>query len=109
MKKIILKILFYIPAIIFTALYGVLAIEEIGAISPVVIIWLTLFFASGFLLAKDKFWGCVLGVMPALHLIYMGTQATGQIINETPIGIIVLIFYVACGGFIYWKTKKTQK
>ncbi len=42
----------------------------------------------------------------AIHLIYMGTQETGQIINEMPIGIIVFIFYIICGSFIFYKNKK---
>lgn len=100
------KIVFYIPAIIFAVFYGLLAIANIGAISPFVIVWLVLFLLSGILLVKDIFWGSLLGVLPAIHLIYMGTQETGQIISEIPIGIIVLIFYLVCGGFIFYKNKK---
>ena len=33
-----------------------------------------------------------LEVLTAIHLIYIGTQETGQITNEMPIGIIVLSF-----------------
>lgn len=102
------KIVFYIPAIIFTVLYGLLAIGGIGAISPVVAVWLIFFLTSGILLSKDMFWGGLLGALPAIHLIYMGNQETGQIINEMPIGIIVLIFYIVCGSFIFYKGKKTK-
>ncbi|MGK0466522.1 MAG: hypothetical protein ACJAX4_001810, partial [Clostridium sp.] len=45
---------------------------------------------------------------PAIHLIYKGTQDTGQIFNEMPIGIIVLIFYVICGSFIFYRSKKLK-
>lgn len=97
------KILFYIPAIIFTVFYGFVAVNRIGTISPVVVIWLGLFFMGGILLSKGIFWGSLLGALPAIHLIYMGTRETGQIINETPIGIIILIFYFACGGFVFYR------
>ncbi len=100
------KIVFYIPAIIFAILYGVIAISNIGAISPIVVVWLALFFISGFILNKNVFWGSLLGALPAIHLIYMGTQETGQIINEMPTGIVVLIFYIICGGFVFYKNKK---
>jgi len=100
------KIVFYIPAIIFAVLYGVIAISNIGAISPIVIVWLALFFISGFILNKNVFWGSLLGALPAIHLIYMGTQETGQIVNEMATGIIVLIFYIICGGFVFYKNKK---
>jgi len=47
-----------------------------------------------------------LGILPGIHWIYMGTQYTGQAINEMPIGIIVLIFYIICGSFVFYKNKK---
>ncbi len=103
------KIVFYIPAIIFAVLYGIIAISNIGAISPIVAVWLALFFISGFILNKNVFLGGLLGTLPAIHLIYMGTQETGQIINEMPIGIIVLIFYTICGYFVYRNNKKKQR
>lgn len=99
------KIIFYVPAIIFTILYGVAVISNIGAISPIVVIWLALFFISGFILSKNISWGSLLGVLPAIHLIYMGTQETGQIINEMPVGVVVLIFYITCGYFIHRNNK----
>ena len=83
------KLLFYIPAIMFTLFYGIAALSGYSAISSVVSVWLLLWFISGFLLNKSYFWGSLLGVLPAIHLAYMGTQETGQIISETPIGIVV--------------------
>lgn len=100
------KIIFYIPAIIFSIFYGALTISDIGAISAIVAVWLALFFVSGVLLNKNIYWGSLLGALPAIHLIYMGTQETGQIISETAIGIVVLTFYVICGYFVYRKNKR---
>lgn len=100
------KILYYIPAIIFTLLYGLLAMSGIAVIVPIAIIWLVLFFASGILLSKNLFWGALLGALPAIHMIYMGTRETGQIINEIPIGITILIYYIICGGVVFYKSKK---
>jgi uncharacterized membrane protein (UPF0136 family) len=102
------KIRFYIPAIIFAVFYGMIAISDIGAISPIVFIWLALFFISGYILHKNIYWGSIFGTLPAIHLIYMGTQETGQIINEMPIGIVVLIFYIIC-GYIVYKNYKSSK
>ncbi|MEG2234792.1 MAG: hypothetical protein RRZ42_09220 [Oscillospiraceae bacterium] len=97
------KLWFFIPAVVFTLLYGWLALYGIGAIHPVVAVWLALFWIAGVLLSKTMFWGGLLGVIPALHLIYMGTQETGQIISETPIGIVVLLYYAVCIYFVYKK------
>ncbi len=102
------NLLFYIPAIIFTLLYGILALNGVGAISSVVLVWLALWFISGFTLSKGRFWGCVFGVLPAIQLIYMGTRETGQIISETPIGIAILIFYVICGYWVYRNNKASS-
>lgn len=102
------KILFYIPVIIFTVFYGVVAIYDIGTISPVVAVWLAMFLMGGILLNKGMFWGGFLGALPAIHLIYMGTRETGQIINEMQIGIIVLIFYFVCGSLIFYRNKKMK-
>ncbi|MFL2131850.1 hypothetical protein [Ruoffia sp. FAM 20858] len=103
------KIIFYVPAIVFTILYGVVAITNIGAISPIVVVWLALFFISGFILNKNISWGSLLGALPAIHIIYMGTQETGQIINEMPIGIVLLIFYITCGYFVYRNNKISKE
>jgi hypothetical protein len=62
--------------------------------------------AGGILLSKGKFWGGFIGLLPGIHFIYMGTQDTGQIVNETPMGIVVLVFYFVCGSFIFYKNKK---
>ncbi len=103
------KTIFYIPAIIFAILHGVIAISNIGTISPIVVVWLALFIISGFILNKNVFWGSLLGTLPAIHLIYMGTQETGQIINEMSVGIVILIFYIICGYFVYRNNKKSKQ
>jgi len=101
------KIVYYMPAIIFTVFYGSVVVGGgIGIISPIVIVWLVLFLIGGILLSKNVFWGSLFGALPAISLIYMGTKETGQIINEMPIGIIVLIFYIICGGYVFYKSKK---
>lgn len=97
------KVLFYIPAIFFTLLYGWLALDGIGAIHPSVLVWLLLFWTAGILLGKGISWGGVLGFIPAIAFIYMGTQNTGQIISETPIGVVILLYYAVT---IYFINKK---
>ena len=102
------KVLFYMPFILFGMLYGLVAISNIGPISPIAIVWLVLFFTSGFILSKNLYWGCLLGILPAISLIYMGTRDTGQIINEMPIGIVVVIYYIICGIVAYINNRKSK-
>lgn len=102
MKKIIL----YIPAIIFSIYFSWVIIYFGISYSPVIFVWLALFLAGGVLLSKGKCWGGFLGLLPGIHWIYMGTQETGQIVNEMPIGIIVSIFYLICSSYIFYKSKQ---
>ena len=96
------------PSIILLVIYalGAMLIKDLKIISPIILMWLGLFLISGILLSRGVFWGGIFGVLPAIHLIYMGRQYTGQAINETPIGIIVLVFYIICGGSVFYKNKK---
>lgn len=85
-----IKLIFFIPAIIFTLFYGWAVCIWAGTIHPVVIPWLLLFWLAGVLLRKNLFWGGILGMIPAACFIYMGAQETGQIMNETSVGIVIL-------------------
>lgn len=102
------KIVFYIPAILFAILYGWLAISfGISSISSIIFPWISSFLVSGFLLNKGKALGGVIGMLPGIHLIYMSTKDSGQVINiEFPMGIIILIFYVFCCVYVFYKEKK---
>ena len=49
--------------------YGLAALGGVGAIHPIVILWLGLFWVSGILLSKMIAWGGALGAIPALCFI----------------------------------------
>lgn len=102
------KMVYFIPAIIHFLFYG-LAIMAGLALSPLVIVWFILYIISGILLSMNRFWGGLIGLIPSIQLIYMGTKDTGQIIKETPIGLVLLAFYVICSSFVYYKNKKISK
>ena len=57
------KILSYVPAILYTVGSIVLNII-LKTFSPLWYIWAVLLWLSGFLLNKEKSWGCVLGLFP---------------------------------------------
>ena len=98
---------FYIPAILHIVLVCFVMLLGIGSILPGVYAWIALFLVSGFLLDKGRFWGGFWGMIPGINLIYMSTKDTGQISNiELPGGIIILVFYILCSGFVFYKEKK---
>lgn len=102
-----MKIVFYILAILFTAFYALVMLNGLSIMLSIVITWIALFIISGVLLSKGQFWGGFLGVLPGIHLMYMSTKDTGQVINiELPLGVIVTIFYILCCIFVFYKKKK---
>ena len=72
------KVLFYLPAAIYTI--AVIALNIIlKTLSPLWYVWAALLWLNGFLLNKGKVWGGLFGLLPAVHLLYMSTQSTGQV------------------------------
>jgi len=99
------KLIGYIPAVLFTAFYLYVGITGRGLTLSMILIWLACFWLSAFLLHKGLFWGGAFGLIPGIHMIYMSTQYTGQVINiEMPLGIILILFYVIY-GFYLWKKR----
>lgn len=104
------KIVFFIPAILFTLLYGLIKLGTGLSVLPIGYVWIVLFIISGTLLAKRLFWGGFFGMLPGIHFIYMSTQDTGQILPiELPTGIIVIIFYLLCSGAVFYNIKRSAK
>ena len=93
---------FYLPAAVYTLAALALSIV-LRTFAPLWYAWAALLWVGGFLLHKRKIWGILFGLLPALHLLYMSTQSTGQVINiEMPLGIITALYVIACGLWV-WK------
>lgn len=91
------KILYFLPFVLGFILYIFLGIvSSFGTINPFVWVALLLLLVAGLLMSQNKWWGCIFGIVIGILLIYMGTQETGQIIKETPFGIIMCIYYIVC-------------
>ncbi len=102
------KYIGYIPAALFTGFYLFMGLTGVGLTMSMIMIWLACFWISALLLHKGVFWGGVFGLIPGIHMIYMGTQYTGQIINiEIPLGITLVLFYVFIGVY-FWKKRKVD-
>ena len=96
------KILYFLPVVLGCILYIFLGIaSSFGSINPFVWIALGLLLISGLLMNRNKWWGSFLGIAIGILLIYMGNQETGQIIKETPFGIIMIVYYMICGVISY--------
>lgn len=99
------KYIGYIPAALFTGFYLFSGLSGASISMSIVLVWLGCFWLSAFFLHKGLFWGGIFGIFPGIHMIYMSTQYTGQIINiEAPLGIAVILFYCIF-GFYLWKKR----
>lgn len=99
------KILYFLPFVLGFILYIFLGIvSSFGTINPFVWVALLLLLVAGLLMSQNKWWGCIFGIVIGILLIYMGTQETGQIIKETPFGIIMCIYYIVCALVSYKKS-----
>ena len=99
------KYIGYIPAIMFTSFYLFAGFTGSSFTLSMVLIWIACFWIAALLLHKGLFWGGIFGIIPGIHMIYMGTQYTGQVINiEIPLGIVLLLLYVIL-GFYLWKKR----
>lgn len=107
MKKFFGKkqFLYFLPFIISIVVYIAAVFMGLGMISVKEVIWIALFLISGFLLSKEKVWGCLFGMIPGIVFVWMSTNDTGQVINiELPLGITIIGFFVGCGIGIYRKS-----
>ena len=99
------RIVFFLPAIVFTV--AVLFLNLLlKTASPLWYAWVLLLWACGILLVKGKFWGSVFGLAPAIHILCMSTQYTGQVIDlELPLGLVTAVYVLGCG---FWVWKKVR-
>ena len=89
------KVAFYLPAIVYMTAVIVLNII-LRIFSPLWYGWILLLWLGGFFLSKGKVWGGLFGLLPAVHILHMSTQDTGQVVSEAPLGIITAVYVVAC-------------
>lgn len=95
----------YIPAVLFTAFYLFSGLSGVSLTMPMIVFWLVCFWVSAFFLHKGLFWGGVFGFIPAINMLYMGGGYRGQVINiEIPLGVLLLLFYVFFGIYL-WKKR----
>ena len=96
------KILYYLPVVLGCLLCIFLGIvSSFDSINPFVWVALILLLVAGLLMSKNKWWGCIFGIVIGILLIYMGSRETGQIIKETLFGIVICIYYIVCALVSY--------
>ena len=67
------------------------------------------FLLSDFLLSKKLWFGCIPGALLGAYVIYYGSQYHGQVMDERPVGAVILAYYAILGIIIFYRKKKTSK
>ena len=93
------KVLYFTPAIFGLVFYSLLAVfSGFSAIHPAVWLCIAMMFLSAVLMAQKKWFGCILGILVGIIVIWMSFQSTGQVNDiERPLGIALIAFYIFCG------------
>ena len=96
------KALFFLPAAAYTLAAMGLNIV-LHTFVPLWYGWAALLWLGGWFLARGKPWGGLIGLVPAVHLLYMSTRSTGQVVNiELPLGLVTAVYVGVCIGVV-WK------
>ena len=103
MKRTILKtIIYFLPLVVILMFYAVLGDwSNPISLNLSFLIPISLPLAAAVLMTKNKWWGCIFGIIMGIAIIYKGTLDTGQVINEIPSGIIFCIYNLICGLITY--------
>ena len=89
---------YFLPAVLGLLFYGTIALSGgFFSIHPLAWCFVALLFLCAVWMRKQKWWGCLGGILTGGVLIYMGTQYTGQVINESILGISLCAYYLLCG------------
>ena len=70
---------------------------------------LLVFLLSDFLLSKKLWFGCIPGVLLGAYVIYYGSQYHGQVLDERPIGAVILAYYVILVILTTYRQKRADK
>ena len=91
------KYIGYLPAVLLLVFYLLTGLTGVSMVLPMILVWLACFLLAGVLLHKGIVWGGVFGAFPALFMAFKGG-------TETVVGIVLLLFYVGLGIYL-WKKK----
>ena len=105
------KILYFVPTLIVLVFLIFILIVLAGPTNEldeylVGLAILAIFAVSDWLLAKQKWYGCVPGASIGAYIIYYGSQYHGQVMDERPIGLIICLYYLVFGFVTYRKRER---
>ena len=108
------RILYFLPSILVLAFLAFILLslgnpptdpqEYIAGVGILLV-----FLFSDFLLSKKLWFGSIPGALLGAYVIYYGSQYHGQVMDERPIGAIILAYYAIIGIIVFYHRKKTAQ
>ena len=102
------KLMYSLPAIFYCGAVLVLGmlLGFDGSLKLITWVYMLLLISSAVILCMNKWWGSIPGIAVGAIIIYLfETSRIHHHINETPIGIGIMVYF-ALMGFLCYKTKK---
>lgn len=89
--KILIKVLYIMPAVLWGTIYTcIILLGGIGNLSPVSLSYPILFLIAAVLLWKDKWYGCISGILPGIFMLMLTPDARNT-------GLFFCIYFAALG------------
>ena len=102
-----MKLLYFFPAFLYCGFLALIGFGAgFGAFEMVAWVYAALLIVAGVLLAMKKWWGAIPGMAVGAIILYMFAHShVHHHINENPIGIVVIAYFLAM-GFICYKINR---
>ena len=104
------KFLYIMPAVLILMLYALLTALAggISGFRPIAFMYISLPLAAGILLRKEKWWGCLFGMLMGGILLYNGITAQPQMMFGFVGGLVLAAYYAAMGLVCSISNKKNN-
>lgn len=102
------KVLYALPALLYCGAVAVFVTQLgfDGSLKPVTWVYALLLLSAAAILCMNRWWGSIPGAAVGAIIIYLfETSHIHHHINETPIGIGIIVYF-ALMGLLCYKTKK---
>lgn len=98
-----MKLLYIFPAFLYCGFLAMIGLGTgFGALLPVAWVYAALLIAAAVLLSMNKWWGSIPGAAVGGIVIYLFEHSSAHHhINENPIGIVVIVYFLAMGLICY--------
>ena len=108
--KALRKILYTFPAVLYCGIVAAIILDSgFGGFLPVTWVYVSMLILAAVVLCMEKWWGCIPGIGVGAIIIYQfETSRVHHHINETSIGVSVIVYFAVMGLMCYLARKNLR-